>query len=77
MISDSISLGAEARQGVRMVISGRDISGVIWIGRRARLSRPKIATRMQATMTATGFERQILVSVTVRVHILSGGNREL
>jgi hypothetical protein len=65
MISDSISLGAEARQVVEIEISGREISGVIWIGRRVRLNTPKMATSMQATMTATGFNSEIFVSVTV------------
>ena len=64
MISDSISLGADARQRVMMEISGRVISGVIWIGKRKRLIMPKMTTRMQATITATGLESAILVSVT-------------
>jgi hypothetical protein len=63
MISDSISLGAEARHGVLIEISGRSISGVIWIGRRMRLKVPKITTRIPATMTATGFPRDIRVRV--------------
>ena len=65
MISDSISCGADARQPVQMEISGREISGVIWIGKRVRLNTPKMATSMQATMTATGFESEIFVSTTV------------
>ena len=63
MISDSISLGADARHDVRMEISGRSISGVIWIGRRIKLRVPKITTRMPATMTATGFPNDIRVKV--------------
>ena len=63
MISDSISLGAEARQGVITLISGREMSGVIWIGSRVRLMMPKMAIRMQATTTATGFDNEIFVRV--------------
>jgi hypothetical protein len=77
MISDSISLGADARHGVITVISGRDISGVIWIGSRARLSKPKMAMRIQATITATGLERAILVNVTLPAQIHSDRDREL
>ena len=63
MISDSTSLGAEARQLVLIRICGRLISGVISIGRRFRLMTPNIATRMQATATATGLPSDSRVNV--------------
>ena len=63
IISDSTSLGAEARQGVWIEISGRSISGVIWIGKRIRLRVPNITTRIPATITATGFPKDIRVRI--------------
>jgi hypothetical protein len=63
IISDSISLGAEARQGVRIEISGRSISGVIWIGNLNILMVPKITTSMHATITATGLPKDKRVKV--------------
>ena len=63
IISDSISLGAEARQGVRIEISGRSISGVIWIGSRNILMVPKMTTNMHATITATGLPKDKRVKI--------------
>ena len=57
MISDSTSVGAEARHLVLMVISGRVISGVISTGRRDMLMMPKMTTRIAPTAAATGFAR--------------------
>jgi hypothetical protein len=37
------------------------------MGRRIRLSAPKIAIRMQPTTTATGFDNATFVSVMARV----------
>src|SRR6056297_276481 len=62
MISDSISSGAAARQPVEMVMDGRSMSGVIWIGSLTRLSNPKITRRMQPTATATGLFNPAFVS---------------
>ena len=66
MISASTSLGEAARQLVVIVISGSSISGVSWMGRRARLIRPKIRINASATSKATGLASPARVMITAR-----------
>ncbi|MCH7645870.1 MAG: hypothetical protein IH788_01575 [Nitrospinae bacterium] len=62
-LKDGYAGPGEARHRVVMEIIGRSISGAICTGRRVRLSKPKILSRMQATATAVGLPREALVKI--------------